>query len=64
MRIALLSCESLHSIAVGGVAVHVTELAAAFDRRGHEVLTPAARSLRPRDKLKPHGTHDLYFQLI
>lgn len=37
MRIALLSCESLHSIAVGGVAVHVTELAAALDRRGHEI---------------------------
>ena len=37
MKIALLSWESLHSIAVGGVAVHVTELAAALDRRGHEV---------------------------
>src|SRR3974377_1502937 len=37
MRIALLSWESLHSIAVGGVAVHVTELAAALDRRGHEI---------------------------
>src|SRR5262249_4831268 len=28
---------TLHSIAVGGVAVHVTELAAALQRRGHEV---------------------------
>jgi glycosyltransferase involved in cell wall biosynthesis len=37
MRIALLSWESLHSIAVGGVAVHVTELAAGLERRGHEV---------------------------
>ena len=37
MRIALLSWESLHSIAVGGVAVHVTELAAGLGRRGHEV---------------------------
>ena len=37
MRTALLSWESLHSIAVGGVAVHVTELAAALERRGHEV---------------------------
>jgi glycogen synthase len=37
MRIALLSWESLHSIAVGGVAVHVTELAAALARHGHEV---------------------------
>jgi glycosyltransferase involved in cell wall biosynthesis len=37
MRIALFSWESLHSIAVGGVAVHVTELAAALQRRGHDV---------------------------
>ena len=37
MRIALLSWESLHSIAVGGVGVHVTELAAALERKGHEV---------------------------
>ena len=37
MRIALLSWESLHSIAVGGVANHVTELAAGLQRRGNEV---------------------------
>ncbi len=37
MRIAFYSWESLHTVAVGGVAVHVTELAAALDRRGHEV---------------------------
>jgi glycosyltransferase involved in cell wall biosynthesis len=37
MRIALLSWETLHSVAVGGVAVHVTELAAALERKGHEV---------------------------
>lgn len=37
MRIALLSWESLHSIAVGGVAQHVTELAAALHRQGHDV---------------------------
>lgn len=37
MRIALFSWESLHSIAVGGVSVHVTELAAALERRGNEV---------------------------
>ncbi len=57
MRIALLSWESLHSIAVGGVAVHVTELAAAFDRCEHEVLTPAARSLRSRDKPQLQGNY-------
>jgi glycosyltransferase involved in cell wall biosynthesis/uncharacterized protein YqgV (UPF0045/DUF77 family) len=37
MRIALLSWESLHSIAVGGVAQHVTELGAGLERKGHEV---------------------------
>jgi glycosyltransferase involved in cell wall biosynthesis len=37
MRVALSSWESLHSIKVGGVAVHVSELAAALQRRGHEV---------------------------
>ncbi|MEI6817890.1 MAG: glycosyltransferase family 4 protein [Bacteroidota bacterium] len=37
MRIALLSWESLHSISIGGIAVHVTELASAMERKGHEV---------------------------
>ncbi|MBN1655615.1 MAG: glycosyltransferase family 4 protein [Deltaproteobacteria bacterium] len=37
MRIAFFAWESLHSIPVGGVAVHVTELAAALERRRHEV---------------------------
>ncbi len=37
MRIAMLSWESLHSITVGGVGAHVTELAAALERKGHEV---------------------------
>jgi len=33
----MFSWETLHSCAVGGIATHVTELAAALDRRGHEV---------------------------
>ncbi len=37
MRIALLAWESLYSVAVGGVAVHVTELGAALERKGNEV---------------------------
>jgi glycosyltransferase involved in cell wall biosynthesis len=37
MRIAMLAWESLHSVAVGGVAAHVSELAAALSRRGHAV---------------------------
>ncbi len=36
MRIAMFSWETLHSQAVGGIAAHVTELAAALQRRGHE----------------------------
>jgi glycosyltransferase involved in cell wall biosynthesis len=37
MHIAFFAWESLHSVPVGGVAVHVTELAAALARRGHEM---------------------------
>jgi glycosyltransferase involved in cell wall biosynthesis len=37
MRIALLSWESRHSIAVGGLAEHVSELATTLARRGHDV---------------------------
>jgi len=37
MRIAMFSWESLHGWRAGGVAVHVTELAAGLQRRGHEV---------------------------
>lgn len=37
MRIALLSWESKHSISVGGLAEHVSELAAALTMFGHEV---------------------------
>jgi len=37
MRIAMFSWETLHSVPVGGIGVHVTELAAGMQRRGHEV---------------------------
>jgi glycosyltransferase involved in cell wall biosynthesis len=37
MRVALFSWESLHSINIGGLGVHVTELAAGLERRGHDV---------------------------
>jgi glycogen synthase len=37
MRIGMLSWETLHSISVGGVSVHVSELAEALQLRGHEV---------------------------
>lgn len=37
MKIAMFSWETLHSKSVGGIAPHVTELAAALSRRGLEV---------------------------
>ncbi len=37
MRLALFSWEARHAVAVGGVAVHVSALAATFARREHEV---------------------------
>jgi glycosyltransferase involved in cell wall biosynthesis len=37
VRIAFYAWESLHTVTVGAVASHVTELAAALERRGHEV---------------------------
>ena len=37
MNICMFSWETLHSIAVGGIASHVSELAGALARRGHNV---------------------------
>ncbi|MFH1867645.1 MAG: glycosyltransferase family 4 protein [Candidatus Omnitrophota bacterium] len=37
MRVAIFSWESMHSISIGGIAFHVTELACALERKGHEV---------------------------
>eukprot|EP00960_Hanusia_phi_P039593 753948-Hanusia_phi.AAC.3 len=37
LRCGLFAWESLHTVAAGGVAPHVTELAAGLERRGHEV---------------------------
>ena len=37
MRVAMFSSESLHSISSGGLGVHVTELSAGLQRRGHEI---------------------------
>lgn len=37
MRVAMFSSESLHSISTGGLGVHVTELAAGLQRRGHDM---------------------------
>src|SRR5262252_8744923 len=57
MRIAMLSWECLHSICVGGVAAHVTELAAALERKGHEVhvFTRLAHGLSDHEVI--HGVY-------
>lgn len=65
MRIAMLSWESLHSIAVGGVGVHVTELAAALERKGHEVhvFTRMGHGQRDYDRIDGVHYHRCPFQL-
>jgi glycogen synthase len=57
MRIAMLSWESLHSIAVGGVAAHVTELAAALEREGHQVHVFTRLAAGQAHYEKIHGVH-------
>jgi glycosyltransferase involved in cell wall biosynthesis len=57
MRIALFSWETLHSIPVGGVGVHVTELAAALERRKHEVHVFTRRAHNQLAYENIHGVH-------
>ncbi|MBN1910439.1 MAG: glycosyltransferase family 4 protein [Pirellulales bacterium] len=57
MRIAMFSWETLHSIPVGGIGVHATELAAGLQRRGHEVhmFTRMGHGQNEYDNI--HGVH-------
>ncbi|MFZ1416655.1 MAG: glycosyltransferase family 4 protein [Defluviicoccus sp.] len=57
MRIAMFSSESLHSIAAGGLGVHVTELAAGLERRGHEVHVISRRADGQRRYDRIDGVH-------
>jgi glycosyltransferase involved in cell wall biosynthesis len=57
VRIALFSWETLHSIAVGGVGVHVTELAAALQRRQHEIHVFTRQGPRQPTYDCIHGVH-------
>jgi len=61
----MLSWESLHSIAVGGVAAHVTELAAALERKGNEVhvYTRMAQGQRDHERIDGVHYHRCPFQL-
>ncbi|NVM20773.1 MAG: glycosyltransferase family 4 protein [Desulfobacterales bacterium] len=65
MRIAMLCWESLHSIPVGGAGVHVSELAAALERKGHEVhvFTRMAHGQQHYDLIDGVHYHRCSFQL-
>ncbi|MCK5180448.1 MAG: glycosyltransferase family 4 protein, partial [Candidatus Omnitrophica bacterium] len=58
LRIALLSWESLHSISVGGIGAHVTQLAAALERQGHDVHVFTRKGWDCHDQYDCiHGVH-------
>jgi glycosyltransferase involved in cell wall biosynthesis len=57
VRIALFSWETLHSIAVGGVGVHVPELAAALQRRQHVVHVFTRQGANQPHYDCVHGVH-------
>lgn len=57
MRIGMFSSESLHSIFAGGLGVHVTELAAGLERRGHEIHVITRRSEGQADYGLIDGVH-------
>ncbi len=57
MRVAMLSWESLHSIPVGGVGVHVTEVAAGLERKGHQVHVFTRMGYNQPHYERIHGVH-------
>jgi glycosyltransferase involved in cell wall biosynthesis len=57
MRVAIFSSESLHSISSGGLGVHVTELAAGLERRGHEIHVITRRTEGQHDYDHIDGVH-------
>lgn len=57
MRIGIFSWETIHSIFVGGVGVHATELAAALERQGHEVHVFTRTGGGQGDYDLIHGVH-------
>ncbi len=73
MRVALFSWESLHSLLLGGLGVHVTELAAGLERRGHDVhvITRRAGHQAHYDRIDgvhyhrvDHGTSDNFVEMM
>ncbi len=57
MRIALLSWESLHSVTVGGVGVHVSELSQMLARKGHQIHIFTRRLPHQRAHDEIEGVH-------
>ena len=58
LRVALLSWESLHSVSVGGIGAHVTQLAAALERQGHDVHVFTRKGWDCHDQYDCiHGVH-------
>lgn len=57
MRIAVFSWESLHSITLGGLGVHATELSAGLERRGHEIHVFTRRGPGQGDYDRIDGVH-------
>ena len=57
MRVAMFSAESLHSSVAGGLGVHVTELAAGLERRGHDVHVFTERGHAQSHYDSVHGMH-------
>ncbi len=57
MRVATFTSESLHSINTGGLGVHVTELAAGLERRGHEIHVITRRREGQHDYDLIDGVH-------
>ncbi len=57
MRVALFSWESLHSHSIGGLGVHVTELAAGLQRRGHDIHVFTRRKPEQNHYDLIHGVH-------
>lgn len=64
-RVALFAWESLHSIAVGGVAPHLTELAAGLERRGHEVhvFVRTGEAQKSYERIDGVHVHRISFEL-
>jgi len=53
----MFSSESLHSISIGGLGVHVTELAAGLERRGYEIHVITRRTEGQHDFDHIDGVH-------